>query len=345
MEQNGRENASALKPLHAARDALEVLRTAEADPTVRRSAIIRVTHALEGSLRRFLRDDPHAPLEARLRALAPDELPADELLAELRRRDRISIELAAGFHELAGVLRRVREGAPATQEDAELALRTVERVEWEAVAPPPAPVPLPATEEVYPEEETMVHPVPPAGRGRGAGPKVAAVVLGLLLLLVLGWIWRGWSQGRELERGIAAYKRGEAVAASEHFRRYAESSPEDPTPRVYLARIHRRAGRFNEARDEIGRGLRVSPSDAALHRELGYLLLDAGRPGEAVARFRTALKTDSQSTEAWLGLIRALRAAGHEDAAARALLSAPAEVRALVGGRGAAPAPGAAPTP
>nr|MDQ3388758.1 tetratricopeptide repeat protein [Gemmatimonadota bacterium] len=82
-----------------------------------------------------------------------------------------------------------------------------------------------------------------------------------------------------------------------------------------------------------------SPRDPALHRELGLLLMDAGRPGEAVARFRTALEMDEESSEAWLGLIRALRSAGHDEAAARALLLAPPEVRTLIGSADTPPLP------
>ncbi|HEX2093048.1 MAG TPA: hypothetical protein VHG28_11625, partial [Longimicrobiaceae bacterium] len=92
------EPESALKPLRTASGAVEVLRDREADPQARRGALLKVMVALEGSLRRLLRDDARVPIDLRLQALAPDELPTSEVVAELRRRDRISIELAAAFH-------------------------------------------------------------------------------------------------------------------------------------------------------------------------------------------------------------------------------------------------------
>ncbi|HEV2149056.1 MAG TPA: hypothetical protein VGR37_16740, partial [Longimicrobiaceae bacterium] len=153
---NGGGEAS-LKPLRKASGAADVLRAGTAEPQARRTAIVQLFGALEASLRRILRDDPHVPLEVRLRALAPDELPTPELVAELRRRDRISIELAAAFHELAARVRGLREGAEPEPGDAELALRLAERLEWEAEAPPPAPVPIPE-EPVFAEEDPLVHP-------------------------------------------------------------------------------------------------------------------------------------------------------------------------------------------
>jgi tetratricopeptide (TPR) repeat protein len=335
MERARGGEGTALRPLRAAAEARAALRGGSRDA----GALLRLAAAVEASLRRLLRDDPYAPLEVRLRALAPDEIPADELLAELRRRDRISLELAAAFHELNGARRRVAGGAPPAAQDAELALRVADRLEMEAVAPPPPPVPLPE-EPVLTEDETRVHPVPPATRNP-TGARLWALLAMLGLLLLAGVLfWRERRADAELDRGIAAYRQGRPAAAVEHFRRYAEHEPEDPAPRVYLARIHRRAGRLEEAREELQRGLREAPEDPALHREMGFLLLNAGRPDAAVPRFRDALRLDPQSTEGWLGLVRALRASGREDAIPRVLASAPPEVRALVGnGRSAAPLP------
>ncbi len=332
------EGDAALKPLRKASGATELLREGTADPQARRAAVVQLTGAAEASLRRLLRDDPHTPLEVRLRALAPDELPAADLVAELRRRDRISIELAAAFHELSARARRLREGGLPEPGDAELALRLVERLEWEAEAPPPAPVPVPE-EPVFAEEDPLVHPVPPESRAPRGGLGWALGALALILVAAVGW-W-AWSRGsgdRALEEGVALMRAGRTEAALPHLRGAVEADPEDPRPRLFLARIYRQGGRLNEARLEIRRGLEAAPRDPALNRELGFLMLDAGRPDMAVKALQQAVQLDQKSTAGWVGLVRALRAAGRPDAAQRIIdsPSTPAEARAYLNGAGAA---------
>lgn len=336
MGETGGGVESSLRPLLAAADARAALRSGGTDPASLRGPLLQLYAGVEGSFRRLLRDDPHVPLDVRLRALAPDELGTDDLLAELRRRDRISLELAAAFHELRGARRRVVEGSPPTATDAELALRVADHLELEAVAPPPPPVPLP-DEPILTDEEMLVHPVPPASPGGGRLRLWGVLALVLVLVVAGGLYWRERRQDALLDRGIALYREGRPAEAVDHLRRYADAEARDPTPHLFLARIHRRAGRSTEARAALRRGLEVAPQEPALHRELGFLLLDAGRPDAAVPRFRHAVQLDPHSAEGWLGLIRALRAAGREDAVPRVLASAPPEVRSLVlGGQGSA---------
>src|SRR5690606_8043122 len=74
----------------------------------------------------------------------------------------------------------------------------------------------------------------------------------------------------------------------------------------------------------------IAPDDAAVHRELGFLLLDAGQAAVAIVRFRTAIDLEPASTEGWVGLVRALRESGRGDEVANAIATAPPEVRALL---------------
>ena len=106
------------------------------------------------------------------------------------------------------------------------------------------------------------------------------------------------------------------------------NTPEDPTPRLYLARVARREGRYAAAQQELREALRIAPGDAGLHGELGYLLLDTGQPEAAVERFRAAVLLDSTAVEGWVGLVRALRDSNQQSAAERVLARAPAPVRA-----------------
>ncbi|MDQ3557083.1 MAG: hypothetical protein M3409_09975, partial [Gemmatimonadota bacterium] len=120
---------SAFRPLNAAEDEIACLRRADSEPPeALREAVVRVTHAVEATLRRLLRDDPGADLELRLHALDPEELSADEVVADLRRRNVLPLELAAGFHELVGVRARGRRGEPLGPAEAALALRVADGV-------------------------------------------------------------------------------------------------------------------------------------------------------------------------------------------------------------------------
>ncbi|HEV2130456.1 MAG TPA: tetratricopeptide repeat protein [Longimicrobiaceae bacterium] len=326
---------SVLQPLRAASDALLMLRQGAPDAEAARAAILRVIDAIEASLRRLLRDDPEAPMELRLRALAPDELVPAQVVAELRQRDRIGIESAASFHELLGVRRRLAEGSPATPRDAEATVRMAERLEREVadaaalpVAPPPPPLsepppPLEAPPDAgYPASEPVSRGVPPW--------LWAVAVLGLLLVVLLGvWLSLG-RRDTSLEEGIALFRSGELARAAPHFRRRAQANPRDATPRLYLARIYRRTGEADSAATELRRALDLAPEDAGVYRELGLLFLDLGQNGAAIRPLRRAVELDPDNAEGWIMLIQALRLAGQHGAAQRVLAQAPAEVRALL---------------
>jgi tetratricopeptide (TPR) repeat protein len=326
---------SVLRPLHAAAADLALLRGGAADQDAQRGAILRATNAVEGTLRRMLRDEESAPLDLRLRALAPDELPAPELVAGLRQQGRLTIEFAAALHELWGVRRRLTSGLPPAPADAQLLLRVAERLEEEALAPA---TPLARTE---PTDWTQMQPLPDAA-GSGPGDRarrwrwslptwwIPAVVGALVLLLLGGW-WFGSRRDSDLEAGVEHFRSGQLTEAVPYFRRYAQANPDDATPRLYLARIHRRSRRFREAAEELQQAQRAAPNDPAVHRELGFLFLDTGRPAPAVARFRSSIQLEPAATDGWVGLVRALRAAGQPAAAEQVLMRAPPEVRALLG--------------
>lgn len=332
------DRGSVLRPLHAAAGDLALLRSGTAEPDAQRGALLRATNAVENSLRRLLRDEEGAPLELRLRALAPDELPAPEVVAGLRQQGRLSIEFAAALHELWGMRRRLTSGHAPVPGDAQLLLRIADRLEQEAFAPPAWPS--------YPggEDRTQFQPVSPSGPVGHVEPPVTAGVWSrrrvpswapaaagvLLLLLLLGGWWLLGRSDNDLETGVERFESGQVEQAVPHFRRYAEANPEDPTPRLYLARIHRRAGRFPEAAEELRYAQRAAPEDPGVQRELGFLLLDSGRSDRAIPHFRTAVEQDAKAADGWVGLVRALRTSGQAAAAERVLLRAPDEVRALL---------------
>jgi tetratricopeptide (TPR) repeat protein len=252
------------------------------------------------------------------------------VVSELRQRDRLSIELAAAVHDLMNARRRLVQSGVAAPQDAELAVRTVDRVEAEIRAPATAARPVERAAVPADATEPMeAAPVPgPGGRGRRGSWVVAGVILLLFLLIVIWWAAR--RQGDEVEKGAALFRRGAYREAAAHFQKQVTAHPNDVTARLYLARIYRRERDFSRAAEQLKAGLAVAPEDAALQRELGFLLLDTGRPDAAVSRFRSAVLADSTAPDGWVGLVRSLRATGQTAAAERVLARAPADVRALM---------------
>jgi len=322
------QSSSALRPLRAVWEARLALRASTETGAVDGASLLAVADAVELSLRRLLRDDPAQPLEMRLDALASDELPIDQVVAALRQHDRVSIELAAAFHEAHRVRQRMLHGSEPTREDAGLLGRLAERLEREVMSAPALVARTPT--EPVPAEPDPAPASPPSTPGDPA-VRWIALAAGALILLVLGLWWLGGRSDDRMDEAIALFRTGDHARATESFERHAAARPRDATPHLYLARIERRAGRLQGAREHLRRGLEIAPEDAALHRELGFILLDAGQSAAAVGRFRDAVERDPDAVEGWLGLVRALREDGQPEAAERVLARAPAAARSIHG--------------
>ncbi len=323
---------STLRPLRQRAPDVDALRAGAPAAAL----VVRVARAAETTLRRMLRDDPTAPVELRLRALSADDLPTPDLLAELRRRNRLPMELAAAFHDLDLACERISGGADPAPRDAQLAVSVADGLDSHIRTLPAGVQQLedpvlddPDDDVLTLDDESPVHAVPAPGRRRVPWETLLALAA-LVVLLFFVIRLRGGDDDDALRRGEAEYRAGRVVQAERAFRDYAEEHPTDPQPRVYLARIYREAGRLPDAEREIQAGLRSAPDDAGLHTERGFLLLDANRPADAVPVFRTAVSHDRESPRAWGGLVRALRAAGRPVDAEQVLRLAPAEVRALI---------------
>jgi tetratricopeptide (TPR) repeat protein len=353
-----------LKPLRAVEGDVIALRTGRGGA----AGVVRIARAAETVLRRMLRDDPTVPVELRLRALSPDDVSTGELLAELRRRDRLPMELAAAFHELSASANRLaNEGGEATPRDVEVAVAAADGLERHVLsAPYEAPLVdpvVPSRDETLippaPEDPEPVHAIPMAGRTRSALPWVAGVG-GLLVLVVIAILLIRGRKPDPLNQAVAAYGRGDTVQAMSLFSDAARAHPDSPEPHYYMAHIYRLKHRPQDAARELREGLKLAPNDARLNSELGYLMLDQGRAAQAAERFRAAVLLDSTNTDAWVGFVTALRRSGHGVQADRVLARAPVAVRSLVTsiradtavyapppvdstGATLAPAPGAAP--
>ncbi|HVG46133.1 MAG TPA: tetratricopeptide repeat protein [Longimicrobium sp.] len=338
-----------LKPLRAVEGDVIALRTGKGGA----AAVVRIARAAEGVLRRMLRDDPTASVELRLRALSADDLSAGELLAELRRRDRLPMELAAAFHELTAAANRLAtEGGDAAPRDVDVAVAAADGLERHVLSNPyesplEDPVLTPGGETLIPpapEDREPVHAVPASRRAAVPWPLVG-VGAALLALAVLAFTMMRKDGPDPLREGVAAYSRGDTARAFSFFLDAARKDPKDAEPHYYMAQILRERGRPQEAARELREGLVLAPNDPRLKTEEAYLMLSQGRAPQAAEQFRAAIRLDSTSARAWAGLVTSLRRAGQPALADRVLARAPLEVRSLIGhvradtGVYAAPAP------
>jgi tetratricopeptide (TPR) repeat protein len=325
-----------LKPLRAVEGDVVALRTGKGGA----AAVVRIARAAEGVLRRMLRDDPTAGVELRLRALSPDDLSTGELLAELRRRDRLPMELAATFHELtAASTRLATEGGDASPRDVDVAVAAADGLERHVLSNPyesplEDPVLTPGGETLIPsaaEDREPVHAVPVSRRVAAVPWPLVGVGAAVLALLVLAFVLMRGRGPDPLREGEAAYSRGDTARAFSLFLEAARKRPKAYEPHYYMAQIYRERGRAQEAARELREGLALAPNDPRLNTELAYLRLDQGLAPQAAELFRAAIRLDSTSARAWAGLEMSLRRAGQPALADRVLARAPLEVRSLIG--------------
>jgi tetratricopeptide (TPR) repeat protein len=107
------------------------------------------------------------------------------------------------------------------------------------------------------------------------------------------------------------------------WERAAEPEPQSDIPSFYLGWALTEAGRFDEAQAHFERSLaRVPPDLPALRAQflfhLGIVEQRRGRPADAEARFREALRLDPQHPAGWIRLGVILWARGQREEATRA---------------------------
>lgn len=304
-----------LAPLDAEREAIRGL-TEYQSPAELGGAIDRVAAAVDRVLRLMLRAEPAAADPARLGALSA-ELPAEEVVAALRRADTITMELAGGIAQLREAAARARGGA-VTAADADIARDVLRRLAT-LIATAAAAGP------VRPEHRAVAPSVP---RVPGIG---RPLLLAALLAFAGGYAWLALRPGSpDPQAGAEAFAAGRLEEAERIFRERTESGSGTVTDRLFLGRILRRTGRFEEAAAALRTAVDADPADADVRRELGWLFMDLGRPAPAVEQFRQALEIDPDDALNWNGLIRALRAAG-DPSADEWLARSPGEVRSRLG--------------
>lgn len=320
--------ARVLAPVDEVEDAVHKL-TIYRDRTELARALEGVWEALQRSLRLLLRADPETPNELRLSAFSPTELPLPRVLEALRGRDLISIELAGLLYQTEQSARRAEAG-DVRAEDGDAADRAVTLLRAEVQARADRPVQEAAHQVVerheLPDEE--VHPVPRRRIGRRRLLLLAGVIIALLAAGAL--IAYFATRGGAMDDAVAAFRQGRMGVAEAGFRQVVHDDPGNVVALLFLARIYRREGRYADARDALQLAVRRSPKDADVRRELGYLFMALNRPDFAAQQFRQAVQLQPDERLNWIGLVRALRAAG-DPSADEVLQRAPPAARAVLG--------------
>lgn len=323
------DRPAAMRPLDEAADAIR--RLDDYDTTAElSSAVLQVAAAVERSLRTLLRSDPSASDDHRLSARSAD-FPYESVVQSLRSRNRISLELAGGVHELTTAAARAGEQA-ARPADGDLARNVVQRLRRELTAGAAAEPASPRLDT--PATGPAAEPADEGGSERGnptrTGRWMAYLAAAFAAVFVLGLAWATMRGGvQDHEQALAAFRAGRLDSAALAFEQRLEARPGDVTSMLYLARIYRRQSRWPEAADVLRTAVATAPDDADVRRELGHLFLDLRQPSAAIRQYERALEREPEEELNWIGLIRAMRSAG-DPRAERLLQDAPPDVQAAL---------------
>jgi tetratricopeptide (TPR) repeat protein len=275
--------------------------------------------AVDRSLRLALRNDPTVPDAIRMNAMSP-EMAIDDVITELRRRDVVSLSVAGRAHELAQAV--ARGSVRAT--DADNAFDLARTLEQEIVAA--------AGRSGEPRilSGSVLDKEPEVGEGVEVSRKprrkifVALAAIALLVLAITAW-W--FTRTDHMDEGILAFRQGRMDAAEESFRAALTDDPDNVNALLYLARVLRQEEKHQEAAALLRRAATSAPNDAAVRRELGYLLLALGRAEAAAEQFQRAVELEPDDAVNWIGVIEANVRAGDTAAAREWLGRAPVEAQ------------------
>ena len=109
-----------------------------------------------------------------------------------------------------------------------------------------------------------------------------------------------------MQRGFAAYQRGDLVEAEQFFRAVLAAKADHFDALHLLGIIAARTRRAQEAVQLLRRAVASSPKDAAAHSHLGNVLRGMNRPAEALESYDRAVALERDYAEGWYGRGNAL---------------------------------------
>ncbi len=113
------------------------------------------------------------------------------------------------------------------------------------------------------------------------------------------------------------FAKGDKARAAEELERYRDLGGTNLDSLKKLAATEQELGRIEQTRNTLETMNQIYPEDEMIHKSLGALLLDSGRPEDAVREYRAVLALGSPAiAESHFNLARALNAA-HRNTAAK----------------------------
>lgn len=110
------------------------------------------------------------------------------------------------------------------------------------------------------------------------------------------------AQAELLAAGIARHQSGDLAGAVGLYQQLLAEVPDEPNALHLLGLIAQQQGRASDAVELISRAARQVPANAALEYNLAGALLAAGDTGQAIARYRAAVRLKPDFAEAWQNL-------------------------------------------
>jgi tetratricopeptide (TPR) repeat protein len=117
------------------------------------------------------------------------------------------------------------------------------------------------------------------------------------------------------EKGDVSQEKEALRQAAEHLRKALEYYTDLPQVYHSLGRVYYRLEKYAEAIREFREVIRLQPSHAGAHFDLGRALLEGGRKDEAIREFREAIRLQPSSVEAHFRLGQTLLEEGRQDEA------------------------------
>lgn len=130
------------------------------------------------------------------------------------------------------------------------------------------------------------------------------------------------AEAHQIDHALQAYDNGEAATARPILERMIVRYPQDFRMQEALGLLQGEAGEFVQALSHLQAAARLQPTSEAAQTNLGEVLLQTKRPGEAVNAFTRAAALAPNNASALAGLGRALFADGKAQTSLTALAKA-----------------------
>jgi Tfp pilus assembly protein PilF len=118
---------------------------------------------------------------------------------------------------------------------------------------------------------------------------------------------------RSVEEGVAAFERGDAVAAQAAFERALAGGAEPALAHTYLGALADRAGDLKAAERHFAAAVEAAPLLASARNNYGVILMRTNRPRLAAAQFEASLKIDPRQPSALVNLAQIRFASGQPE--------------------------------